>query len=62
MPPAVCALLSFLAACFRARCSMQLEILALRHQLAVYRRSVARPLCSAKIPSSPSGRRVFQQR
>ena len=43
MPPVVCALLSFLAACFRSRCSMQLEILALRHQLAVYRRSVPRP-------------------
>jgi 2-polyprenyl-6-methoxyphenol hydroxylase-like FAD-dependent oxidoreductase len=35
--------LGILAACFRSRCSMQLEILALRHQLAVYRRSVPRP-------------------
>ena len=43
MLPVVCALLSFLAAWFRSRCSMQLEILALRHQLAVYRRSVPRP-------------------
>jgi putative transposase len=43
MPPVVCALLAFLAAYFRSRCSMQLEILALRHQLAVYRQSVPRP-------------------
>src|SRR6266511_4831122 len=43
MSPVVCALLAFLAACFRSRRSMQLEILALRHQLAVYQRSVPRP-------------------
>jgi hypothetical protein len=43
MPPVVCVLFVFLAACFRSRCSMQLEILALRHQLAVYQRSVPRP-------------------
>ncbi len=40
MPPVVCALLACLAACFRSRRSIQLEILALRHQLAVYQRSV----------------------
>ncbi len=28
---------------FRSRASMQLEILALRHQLAVYQRSAKRP-------------------
>jgi putative transposase len=43
MPPVVSALLAFLAACFRSRRSLQLEILALRHQLAVYQRSVPRP-------------------
>lgn len=43
MRPVVSALLAFLAACFRSRRSMQLEILALRHQVAVYQRSVPRP-------------------
>src|SRR5882724_7606515 len=43
MPPVVCTLLACLAACFRSRRSMQLEILALRHQLVVYQQSVPRP-------------------
>jgi hypothetical protein len=43
MPPVVSALLAFLVTCFRSRGSLQLEILALRHQLAVYQRSVPRP-------------------
>jgi putative transposase len=43
MPPVVSAFLSFLAAYFRSRRALQLEILALRHQLAVYQRSVPRP-------------------
>jgi putative transposase len=43
MLPVMSALLACLAAWFRARHSMQLEILALRHQLAVYQRSVPRP-------------------
>jgi putative transposase len=43
MPPVVSALLAFLAAYFRSRHALQLEILALRHQLAVYQRSVPRP-------------------
>jgi putative transposase len=43
MSPVASALLAFLAAWFRSRCSLQLEILALRHQLAVYQRSVPRP-------------------
>jgi putative transposase len=43
MSPVVSALLAFLAVCFRSRRSLQLEILALRHQLAVYQCSVPRP-------------------
>ena len=43
MPPVICALLACLAACFRSRRSLQLEVLALRHQLAVYQRSVPKP-------------------
>ena len=43
MLPVVSALLACFAAWFRSRHSMQLEILALRHQLAVYQRSVPRP-------------------
>jgi hypothetical protein len=41
--PVVSALLAFFIAYFRSRQSMQLEILALRHQLAVYQQSVPRP-------------------
>jgi putative transposase len=41
--PVVSALLAFGVALFRSRRSMQLEILALRHQLAVYQRSIRRP-------------------
>ncbi len=37
------ALLSFIASFFRTRASLQLEILALRRQLAVAQRSVRRP-------------------
>jgi putative transposase len=43
MYPVVSALLAFLAACFRSRRALQLEILVLRHQLAVYQCSVPRP-------------------
>src|SRR5919109_5354739 len=41
--PVVSALLAFVVALFRSRRSMQLEILALRHQLTVYQRSIRRP-------------------
>jgi putative transposase len=37
-------ILSFIACSFRSRFSMQLEILALRHQLNVYHRRVKRPI------------------
>jgi hypothetical protein len=43
MSPVISALLAFVMALFRSRRSLQLEILALRHQLAVYQRSVPRP-------------------
>ena len=43
MFPVVSALLAFFIAYFHSRQSMQLEILALRHQLAVYQQSVPRP-------------------
>src|SRR5262245_56810038 len=43
MFPVVSALLAFFTASFRSRQSIQLEILALRHQLAVYQLSVPRP-------------------
>ena len=50
MLPVVSALLACLAAWFRSRHSMQLEILALRHQLAVYQQSVPRPRIRADRP------------
>jgi putative transposase len=43
MPPVISALLAFVMALFRSRRSLHLEHLALRHQLAVYQRSVPRP-------------------
>jgi len=43
MTPIFAALFAFLGASLRSRTSMQLEILALRHQLAVCQRSLKRP-------------------
>jgi putative transposase len=43
LPPVLHALLAYSVALLRTRCAMQLEILALRHQLAVSQRSVPRP-------------------
>jgi hypothetical protein len=43
MKPILFALFAFLKASVRSRASMQLEILALRHQLAVCQRSMKRP-------------------
>jgi putative transposase len=43
MPPVVSALLAFVVALFRSHRSMPRDILAPRHQLAVYQRSVPRP-------------------
>lgn len=42
MPPVISALLAFMAALFRSRVSLHLEHRALRHQLAVYQRTVHR--------------------
>ncbi len=43
MKPIVRALLAFAVSLVRSRVSLQLEILALRHQLTVYQRSIRRP-------------------
>jgi transposase InsO family protein len=43
MPPVVSAFLGFVIALFQSRASLHLENLALRHQLAVYQRTVPRP-------------------
>ncbi len=43
MMPIVRALLGFVVGMFRSRISLQLEIVALRHQLAIYKRSIRRP-------------------
>ena len=42
MPPVVAVLLAFVCTCFRSRLSMQMELIALRHQVAVYTQSVSR--------------------
>jgi hypothetical protein len=44
MTPILFAPFAFLSASLRSRTSMQLEILALRHQLDVYQRSVKRAI------------------
>jgi hypothetical protein len=41
--PIVRALLALVASPFRSRLPLQLEILALRHQLTIYERSIRRP-------------------
>jgi transposase InsO family protein len=43
MLPIISALLAFVAALFQSRAALYLEHLALRHQLAVYQQTVARP-------------------
>jgi putative transposase len=43
MMPIVRALFAFVASLFRSRLSLQLEIVALRHQLTLYHRSIRRP-------------------
>jgi hypothetical protein len=45
--PVLTALFAFLSASFRTRAALQLEILALRHQIGVLRRSVKRPKLTA---------------
>ena len=43
MKPTLYALLQFMTTVIRSRLSLQLEIVALRHQLAVYQRTTKRP-------------------
>jgi len=47
MKPIVCALLLLVSTVVRSRLSLQLEIVALRHQLAVYQRTTKRPQISS---------------
>ena len=43
MPPIVSAMLALLGSLFQSRRTLHLKILALRHQVAVYQRSIPRP-------------------
>ena len=43
MPSVLPALLAFVLACFQSRWAMHLKILALQHQVAVYKHTVVRP-------------------
>ncbi len=43
MRPVVSALLACLGSLLRSRCSLALQVLALQHQVAVYKQSVSRP-------------------
>jgi len=43
MKTIICALLAFMSALFRSQFSLQLEIVALRHQLTVYQRTTQHP-------------------
>ena len=56
MKPIVRALLAFNVSLFRSRVSLQMEIFALRHQLAVYHRSTRRPQVRPSDRSFWSGR------
>jgi hypothetical protein len=47
MKPFICALLLLVSTVVRLRVSLQLEIVALRHQLAVYQRTTKRPPISS---------------
>ena len=47
MKPIVCALLLLVSTVIRSRLSLQLEIVALRHQLTVYQRTTKRPQISS---------------
>jgi hypothetical protein len=47
MKPIVCALLLLVSTVIRSRVSLQLEIVALRHQLAVCQRTTKRPQISS---------------
>src|SRR5450759_1876921 len=44
MPPVIYAFLSMLGVLFRSQLSLRVENVALRHQLAIYRRTVKRPI------------------
>jgi putative transposase len=43
MPPSISALLALLVSLFQSRWAMHLQILALQHQVAVYKQTVHRP-------------------
>jgi hypothetical protein len=43
MPRVVLILLAFITTLFRSHLAMQMELIALRHQVAVYRQSISRP-------------------
>ena len=43
MPRVISILLTSISTWFRSRLSMQMELIALRHQVAVYKQSVSRP-------------------
>ena len=47
MKPIVCALLLLVSTVVQSRLSLQLEIVALRHQLAVYQKTAKRPQISS---------------
>ena len=51
MRSVIYAFLSTVGVLFRSRLSLQAEIMALRHQLTVYRRSVQRPQHSPRGPT-----------
>jgi putative transposase len=53
MPPVIPILFASIATWFRSRVSMQIEIVALRHQVAVYKQTVSRPRLR------PSGRLLW---
>lgn len=53
MSPVVSILLASIGTWFRSRVSMQIEIVALRHQVAVYKQTVSRPHCTSQPLAKP---------
>jgi hypothetical protein len=49
----ICALVAFVSTLFRSRLALQLENVALRHQLTVYQRTTQTPTDQHRRPYSP---------
>ena len=56
MPPIVSVLLASVTTWLRSRLSMQMELIALRHQVAVYKQRISRPKLRPKTSIAGTGK------